>query len=57
MKRILFPTLFVLCLLVGFLIGNAVSNKANAQRITIRDGQILITRGDDTYDTQGKMVK
>lgn len=26
-------------------------------RKTICDGQILITRGGDTYDTQGKMVK
>ncbi|MBR1426704.1 MAG: PDZ domain-containing protein [Paludibacteraceae bacterium] len=42
MKRILFPSLIVLTLLTGFLIGNAVSNKANAQRITIQNGQIFL---------------
>ena len=32
MKKYLFPTLTLAFLLIGFLIGNAVSNKANAQR-------------------------
>ena len=40
MKKYVFPTITVVCLLLGFLIGNAVSNKANAQRFVIQNGQI-----------------
>ena len=39
-KKYLFPTIAVVALLVGFLIGNAVSNKVNAQRFFIQNGQI-----------------
>ena len=38
-KKYLFPTIAVVALLVGFLIGNAVSNKVNAQRFFIQNGQ------------------
>jgi carboxyl-terminal processing protease len=41
MKKYLFPTLTILCLMVGFLIGNAVSNKVNAQRFYIQNGQLF----------------
>lgn len=40
MKKYIFPTVTVVTLLIGFLIGNAVSNKANAQRFYIQNGQI-----------------
>ena len=41
MKKYLFPTLTIVCLLIGFLIGNAVSNKVNAQRFYIQNGQLF----------------
>ena len=41
MKKYLFPTLTIVCLLMGFLIGNAVSNKVNAQRFYIQNGQLF----------------
>ena len=41
MKKYLFPTLTIACLLIGFLIGNAVSNKVNAQRFYIQNGQLF----------------
>ena len=41
MKKYVFPTLAVICLLLGFLIGNAVSNKVNAQRFYIQNGQLF----------------
>lgn len=41
MKKYLFPTLTIACLLIGFLIGNAVSNKVNAQRFFIQNGQLF----------------
>lgn len=40
MKKYIFPTITIVFLLIGFLIGNAVSNKANAQRFYIQNGQI-----------------
>ncbi|MCQ2342856.1 MAG: S41 family peptidase [Paludibacteraceae bacterium] len=45
MKKYILPTLTVLFLLVGFLIGNAVSNKANAQRFYIQNGKIFSASG------------
>ncbi len=39
MKKYIFPTITIVCLLVGFLIGNAVSNKANAQRFVYQNGR------------------
>lgn len=33
MKKYIFPTVTILCLLIGFLIGNSVSNNAKAQQI------------------------
>ena len=41
MKKYVFPTITVVCLLLGFLIGNAVSNKVNAQRFYIQNGQLF----------------
>ena len=41
MKKYVFPTLTIVCLMVGFLIGNAVSNKVNAQRFYIQNGQLF----------------
>ena len=41
MKKYLFPTLTIVGLLIGFLIGNAVSNKVNAQRFYIQNGQLF----------------
>ena len=41
MKKYVFPTLTIACLLIGFLIGNAVSNKVNAQRFYIQNGQLF----------------
>lgn len=40
MKKYLLPTLTIVFLVVGFLLGNAISNKANAQRFYIQNGQI-----------------
>ena len=41
MKKYVFPTITIVCLMIGFLIGNAVSNKVNAQRFYIQNGQIF----------------
>ena len=41
MKKYLFPTLTVVCLIIGFLIGNAVSNQANAQRANIQSNKLF----------------
>ncbi|MBQ6776935.1 MAG: PDZ domain-containing protein [Paludibacteraceae bacterium] len=41
MKKYIIPTLTIACLLLGFLLGNAISNKAAAQRFYIHNGQIF----------------
>lgn len=41
MKKYIYPTLTVAILLIGFLIGNAVSNKVNAQRFVIQNGRLF----------------
>lgn len=56
MKKYLFPTLTVACLLLGFLIGNAVSNKANAQRFYIQNGQ-LYSQPDSKVDQLLDLLK
>lgn len=43
MKKYLWPTLVVAFLFIGFLIGNSIENKANAQRIVINGNQIFAT--------------
>lgn len=43
MKKYLWPTLVVVFLFIGFLIGNSIENKANAQRIVINGNQIFAT--------------
>ena len=40
MKKYILPTITIVCLLLGFLLGNAISNKANAQRFYIQNGQL-----------------
>lgn len=45
MKKYLLPTLTVLFLVAGFLLGNAISNKANAQRFYIQNGRIMSATG------------
>ncbi|MCQ2311295.1 MAG: S41 family peptidase [Paludibacteraceae bacterium] len=45
MKKYFLPTLTVLFLVAGFLIGNAVSNKANAQRFYIQNGRLMTSTG------------
>lgn len=41
MKKYILPTITIAVLLLGFLIGNAVSNKANAQRFYIQNGRLI----------------
>ena len=41
MKKYILPTVTVVALMVGFLIGNALSNKANAQRFIINGEQFF----------------
>ena len=43
MKKYILPTVSVLCILLGFIIGNAVSNKVNAQHFYIRNGQLVMS--------------
>lgn len=42
MRKYLLPTLTIGVLLIGFLLGNALSNKVNAQRFVIRNGQVML---------------
>ena len=42
MKKYIFPTVTILCLAIGFLVGHALSTKANAQqRFYVHNGQIF----------------
>ena len=43
MKKYILPGISVLCIVVGFIIGNAVSNKVNAQHFYIRNGQLMMS--------------
>ncbi|MBO7455048.1 MAG: PDZ domain-containing protein, partial [Paludibacteraceae bacterium] len=43
MKKYILPTVSILCILVGFIIGNAVSNKVNAQHFYIHNGQLMMS--------------
>ena len=45
MKKYLFPTIAVTVLLIGFLIGNALSNQVNAQRFVIQNGRLFAEPG------------
>ena len=40
-KKYLFPAVAVVCVLLGFMVGEALSNKANAQRFYIQNGQLV----------------
>ncbi len=46
MKKYIYPTIVVAVLLIGLLLGNAISNKANAQRFVFRNGQIMMEQSD-----------
>ena len=48
MKKYILPSISVLCILVGFIIGNAVSNKVNAQHFYIRNGQLMMAPSSKT---------
>ena len=56
MKKYLFPTLTIVALLIGFLIGNAVSNKVNAQRFYIQNGK-LFQRPESKVDQLLELMK
>lgn len=45
MKKYILPTLTILTLLLGFLLGNAISNKVNAQRYYVQNGQLFAEPG------------
>lgn len=49
MKKYFWPTITIVTLLLGLLIGNAVSNKVNAQRFYIQNGQ-LFTQPESKVD-------
>ena len=42
MKKYWYPTLTIVVLLLGGLIGNSIANKVNAQRIVIQNGQLMV---------------
>ena len=48
MKKYILPGVSVLCIVVGFIIGNAVSNKVNAQRFYIQNGQLVVAPSSKT---------
>ena len=48
MKKYILPSISILCILVGFIIGNAVSNKVNAQHFYIRNGQLMMSPSSKT---------
>ena len=48
MKKYIFPTIAVLCIMMGFIIGNAVSNKVNAQHFYIHNGQLMMAPSSKT---------
>ena len=48
MKKFILPSVSILCILVGFIIGNAVSNKVNAQHFYIRNGQLMMAPSSKT---------
>ncbi len=42
MKKYLYPTVAVITLVLGFFVGNAVSNRAQAQKMIINNGQVFL---------------
>lgn len=50
MKKYILPTFTIIALLLGFLLGNAISNKANAQRFYIRNGQLFTSESANKVD-------
>ena len=48
MKKYILPSISVLCIVVGFIIGNAVSNKVNAQHFYIQNGQLMVAPSSKT---------
>ena len=43
MKKYIFPTIAVLCILLGFFVGESVSNRVNAQHFYIHNGQLMMS--------------
>lgn len=48
MKKYILPSISILCILVGFIIGNAVSNKVNAQHFYIQNGKLMMSPSSKT---------
>ena len=48
MKKYILPSVSILCILMGFIIGNAVSNKVNAQHFYIHNGQLMMAPSSKT---------
>ncbi len=44
MKKYLYPTFIVIVLVIGFILGNSLSEKVNAQKVVIRNGQLYVTQ-------------
>lgn len=42
MKKYIYPTVAVVTLILGFFVGNAVSNRAQAQKMIINNGQVFL---------------
>ncbi len=42
MKKYIYPTFAVVTLILGFFVGNAVSNRAQAQKMVINNGQVYL---------------
>lgn len=57
MKKYILPTLTAIILLLGFLIGNTLSNKANAQRFYIQNGQLFAQPADKVSQLLGLMQR
>ena len=57
MRKYILPTLTVAVLMLGFLIGNTLSNKANAQRFYIQNGQLIAQPADKVSQLLGLMQR
>ena len=57
MKKYILPSISVLCILMGFIIGNAVSNKVNAQHFYIQNGQLMVAPSSKTEQMMQLMAQ
>ncbi len=46
MKKYIFPTVTVICLIIGFFLGNALANRANAQQLRLGNFRIQLSKVD-----------